>query len=113
MRSRSSGNSETRALEAAFKAFDVDKSGTIEFSEFRTAMERFGLATGGDSAVTGCTVEVILALFDRYDPDASGSISYDEFIKVRRLSGSSYPPKLALKQISTRSQADLKQMRCA
>ena len=81
IRIRSTGNSETRALETTFKQFDIDKNGTIEFSEFRTAMERFGLATGGHEAVSGCTIDVIHALFDRYDPDGSGSLSYDEFIK--------------------------------
>lgn len=78
IRTRSSGANETRALETTFKQFDADKNGTIEFEEFRKAMERFGLATGPHP---GCTVEVINALFDRYDPDGSGAISYDEFIK--------------------------------
>lgn len=81
IRARSSGSNETRALETAFKSFDTDKNGTIEFSEFRKAMERFGLATGGHASVSGCTLDVINALFDRYDPDGSGSLSYQEFIK--------------------------------
>lgn len=81
IRSRSSGSHEMRALETTFKQFDADKNGTIEFEEFQKAMERFGLATGGHESVSGCTVEVIMALFERYDPDGSGSLSYDEFIK--------------------------------
>merc|ERR1719440_963085 len=80
IRTRSSGSSETRALETTFKQFDIDKNGTIEFAEFRAAMERFGLATGGHEAVSGCTLDVIAALFDRYDPDGSGTLSYEEFI---------------------------------
>lgn len=81
IRIRSSGASETRALETTFKQFDSDKNGTIEFDEFRGAMERFGLATGGYESVSGCTVDVIRALFDRYDPDGSGTLTYAEFIK--------------------------------
>jgi Ca2+-binding EF-hand superfamily protein len=75
IRARSSGSNETRALETAFKSFDTDKNGTIEFSEFRKAMERFGLATGGHASVSGCTLDVINALFDRYDPDGERALS--------------------------------------
>lgn len=62
---RSDGRSETRALEQVFKQFDKNHTGDIDFPEFRAAMERFGLATGGHEAVSGCTLEVIKALFDR------------------------------------------------
>ena len=79
IRARSNGVSETRALESVFKQFDTDKSGCIDFHEFQRAMERFGLATGGH--YSGCTVELIMALFDRHDPDGSGELSYSEFIK--------------------------------
>lgn len=102
IRTRSSGSSETRALETTFKQFDVDKNGTIEFAEFRAAMERFGLATGGATAVSGCTLEVIEALFERYDPDGSGTLSYDEFIKgVFHLPGAPTSARAAGKDLTT------------
>lgn len=81
IRTRSSGASETAAVEKVFKQFDTDGSGTIAFGEFTRAMERFGLLTGGHGDVSGCTPDSILALFERYDPDGSGALSYDEFIK--------------------------------
>ena len=79
IRARSNGTSETRALEQVFRMFDTNKNGTIDFKEFRAAMERFGLTSGGEHS--GCTLAVIMALFDRHDPDGSGSLSYQEFIK--------------------------------
>lgn len=77
--SRSSGSSETRALEQVFKQFDTDGSKTVSFDEFLRAMERFGLALSGD--VSGVTVETVHALFERYDTDGAGTLSYDEFVK--------------------------------
>lgn len=95
IRARSSGNSETQALEKVFKQFDANKNGTIDLPEFCTAMERFGMATSNDS-VTGCTPRMMAALFDRYDADGMGSLSYDEFIKgVFKLKV--VPPRFAAK----------------
>jgi len=79
--SRSSGSSETKALEKAFAQFDKDNSKEIKFDEFLKAMERFGLATSHSANdVSGVTVDTIRALFDRYDADGAGSLSYEEFV---------------------------------
>jgi Ca2+-binding EF-hand superfamily protein len=87
IRARSRGTSETRALELTFKAFDLNKSGTVDFDEFSKAMERFGLATSEGGVGGGCSTQLLLALFDRYDPEGDGYLSYQEFIKG--LAGSS------------------------
>ena len=76
IRTRSTGTSETKAVEKVFRDFDADNSRCVSFDEFCKAMERFGLSAGGS-----CTTESILALFERYDPDGSGELSYDEFVK--------------------------------
>lgn len=80
IRARSSGSSETQALEKVFKQFDTNKSGTIDLVEFCTAMERFGMATSNDG-VSGCTPRLMAALFERYDTDGMGSLSYAEFVR--------------------------------
>ena len=79
IRTRSTGVSDTKYIEKVFKEFDTDNSRCVSFEEFCKAMERFGLAAGGQGS--GCTTESILALFERYDPDGSGELSFDEFIK--------------------------------
>ena len=77
------GMSEARALEDAFKQFDTDKSGQVSFSEFRKAVERYGLhlAKPGAPGGGGTREEVLQGLFDRYDAEASGQLSYTEFAR--------------------------------
>jgi len=110
IRTRSSGASETRKLEQVFKSFDIDGSGAVSFEEFRLAMERFGLSTGGEENVSGCTTEIMLALFERYDPDGSGELSYLEFIRglfkentpaSLRAKGPGSPSKAAPEQVTS------------
>ena len=93
-----------------FKSFDIDGSGAVSFEEFRLAMERFGLSTGGEENVSGCTTEIMLALFERYDPDGSGELSYLEFIRglfkentpaSLRAKGPGSPSKAAPEQVTS------------
>lgn len=74
--------SESKVLAAAFKQFDVDKSGECSFKEFVQAMERFGLCIDdGSPGCGGVPMDVLRALFDRYDTGGEGSLSYEEFAK--------------------------------
>ena len=73
------GQSESRTVEEAFKAFDADKSKRVSFVEFRKAMERFGLPVSETPGGGGVPTEVLQGLFDRYDADASGELAYAEF----------------------------------
>mmetsp|Transcript_25402 Transcript_25402/g.33170 ORF Transcript_25402/g.33170 Transcript_25402/m.33170 type:complete len:365 (-) Transcript_25402:458-1552(-) len=59
-----------RYLQNAFKYFDQDKSGFIDYDEFFAAMVRMNFI--------GVQRE-LEALFDRYDDDCSGTIDYQEF----------------------------------
>lgn len=92
---KSVGTNEERALKAAFKLFDIDNSGEVNFHEFTRAMERFGLtlAQPGQKGSGGVPPEVLRGLFDRYNRDQSDAISYLEFADglfandVQRLTG--------------------------
>lgn len=59
-----------RQLEHAFKQFDTNGSGNIDYQEFFAAMTYFNFV--------GCQRE-IEGLFNRYDDDASGELDYKEF----------------------------------
>ena len=78
---KSQGVNVERALRNAFKQFDADGSGEVEFREFRLAMERFGLtmASPDSRSKGGVPYEVLRGLFDRYNKDQSESLSYQEF----------------------------------
>ena len=76
-------HAQTRALNAAFKKFDLDGSGKIEIGEFFRAMERFGLHVRGERfgrpGVGGIDQKVASALFQRYDKNGDGVLSFKEF----------------------------------
>jgi len=70
-----------RVVENAFKSFDTNGSGNVDFDEFVAALERFGLhTTGRRPGVGGLPIEVVRTLFDKYDSDSSGSLDYKEFV---------------------------------
>lgn len=73
--------SESRALEETFKSIDLNKNGTVSFSEFQQAMGRYGLEASSDMSKQkgGLTQAELRALFDRYDVSNTGSLSYNEF----------------------------------
>lgn len=78
---KSQGVNEERTLKAAFKQFDADGSGEVEFREFTMAMERFGLSIASEDARSkgGVPLQVLRGLFDRYNTDKGESLSYQEF----------------------------------
>jgi len=63
----------------AFRHFDVDKSGSIEFPEFKRTLENYGCYFAE---------EEVASLFNHYDADGSGSIQYEEFTNVFAIKGS-------------------------
>jgi hypothetical protein len=76
-----------RALKAAFKAMDADGSDAIDFDEFCSSLERFGLHIkdrGLKGGAGGMNTSIARALFDRFDSDGSGTISYVE-VRVLRI----------------------------
>lgn len=80
LRRRSLANSATKAkaapattqrgIDKAFRAFDLDRSGTIERSEFISIM------THGTTGLTTVQAEM---LFDELDEDRSGTVDVEEF----------------------------------
>ena len=70
-------------LRNAFRIFDTDNNGTVDYREFVRALEKFGLAA----------TPQVRGLFDRYaqiDSVESETMSYDEF--ASGLFGSEKPP---------------------
>ena len=63
-------------LEAAFRTFDVDGSGTLSNTEFRDVLLR---DTGLGAALTIADVERLIVLFDEND---DGELNLSEFIKA-------------------------------
>lgn len=59
-----------RKLEQAFRYFDTNNSGAIDYDEFFAAMTKFNFV-GVQREIEG--------LFNKYDEDASGTIDYREF----------------------------------
>lgn len=78
---KSVGTNEQRALKAAFKRFDLDNSGEVNFHEFTRAMQCFGLDVQqkGQKGSGGVPPAVLRGLFDRYNPDKSECVSFTEF----------------------------------
>lgn len=75
-----------RAVERAFREFDLDNTGNIDEEEFLAALVRMNFV--------GCT-ETALELFDRFDEDMSGNISYREFARTLFPSDDFYESKEA------------------
>ena len=76
----SSSSNQRRVVESAFKSFDSDADGGVDFDEFCTALERFGLFIDGRRKGKGGLEEAVAkALFVTYDSDGSGAISGKEF----------------------------------
>ena len=57
----------------AFQYVDLDRSGTLDRSEIRRALDLWGLGAGLDDAALD-------ALFRQCDPNGDGSVSYSEFV---------------------------------
>eukprot|EP00300_Choanocystis_sp_HF-7_P024230 c2563_g1_i1.p1 GENE.c2563_g1_i1~~c2563_g1_i1.p1 ORF type:complete len:287 (+),score=85.25 c2563_g1_i1:71-931(+) len=60
-----------RTAQAAFKHFDLDNSGALEYGEFKKAMETFGAFLAEDELKT---------FFGIFDKDNSGAVSYQEIV---------------------------------
>lgn len=75
-----------QACVAAFRSFDVDKSGTISVKEIRHVLAEehsTGARDGGSSAGHSCT-ESLEKLLERCDSDGDGEISFEEFVRMLR-----------------------------
>lgn len=72
LRQRSDG---TLSLLSAFKSFDTDNSGELDYEEFCNALKLCGLQ---------CTPQDTRALFVELDSDCSNSISYEELMRSMR-----------------------------
>jgi len=60
-------------LEAAFKVFDIDNSGTIELEDLKYALDMIG------ESITDAELNKLLVTADL---DKDGCISYEEFLKL-------------------------------
>jgi Ca2+-binding EF-hand superfamily protein len=64
--------SEESVLTRAFKYFDLDNSGAVNFEEFKKAIEKIG--------VTVTDLVKLEQIFRVYDEDRSGELNYKEFV---------------------------------
>ena len=60
---------------AAFKAVDIDNSGTISKRELYTVLKTAGLTDSKQA----------LELFDGFDRDSDGKLDLDEFMKIAKI----------------------------
>lgn len=67
-----------RSLVEVFRQFDIDKDGTIDHSEFITAMESMKISMGKSE-------QEIFFLF--MDMDGKGYIKYEEFMRILKRAG--------------------------
>ena len=56
-----------------FDEFDIDKNGTLDKAEIKTALGKLGLPNGTDA---------VNKLFDKFDVDRSGTISREEYAEL-------------------------------
>ena len=72
--------SEVRFLRKAFTRFDKNKDDTVDFGEFCSVLECFGLhCADRDDLRGGVDPAVASMLFKRYDFDGNGTVSYRQF----------------------------------
>jgi len=72
-RSRSGGTGGVYVLRSAFKYFDVDQSGGLDFEELREGLRLFGMQIEEHE---------IYAMMARYDPDYENEINYVTFLEA-------------------------------
>merc|ERR1712070_708356 len=69
-----------RVLRQTIAVLDKNKSGTVDFDEFVSALEGFGMQVQGRRpGVGGLPMQTVRALFTKYDADQSGLLSITEF----------------------------------
>jgi Ca2+-binding EF-hand superfamily protein len=76
---------EGKTVKKIFRHFDFDGFGTIEFTEFKKALETLGCVF---------TDVELKALFNRYDANANGKLDYEEFAQVIARMGSGNNPNV-------------------
>ena len=67
---------QTYVIEEAFKIFDKDGSGSIDYNEFKDAIRALG---------TEATNQQIKDMIKELDVDNSGAIEFDEFLEMMRV----------------------------
>ena len=86
IRQRTHGaDDEGKAVRRIFKHFDLDGYGTIDFNEFRKALETIGC--------TFVSYE-LEALFRHFDKDSNGRVDYEEFANQFAIRGSGNNPNV-------------------
>ena len=86
IRQRTHGaDDEGKTVRRVFKHFDLDGFGTIEFSEFKKALETIG-----------CLFKdfEMRAIFDKYDKDGNNKLDYEEFSNWFAIRGSGNNPNV-------------------
>jgi calmodulin len=56
-----------------FQKFDLDRSGTINFTEFQALFNSLGSGLGADT---------LKSMLSEIDEDGDGEVSYREFVKI-------------------------------
>ena len=58
-------------LKAAFDELDADKSGSLEFKDLKTLVDKFG--------IEGVTDEQLKEIIEKVDSSGDGKVSFEEF----------------------------------
>jgi Ca2+-binding EF-hand superfamily protein len=95
---------QTRGLERAFKAFDMDGSGSLDVDELRQVLQRFDIVIPEKQSQQ---------LLEKIDLDDDGEISYGEFLdffsKDQRVSAEDLAPAVSLWRFVQHEQAFIQQ----
>ena len=71
---KAGSKNETQVILQAFKYFDLNRSGTLDFDEFTRALDKLGARLLPDKELH--------TVFDYFDVDGNGSLNYREFSRI-------------------------------